>query len=170
VSNVAPRVVVLVLCLALPAALAAQARFDVVGRDRIPDVPGLDIVTVRDNVLGTCTTLFVTDSGAAGQNGSGVLSGGWPMVEDAAIARDARLAELSLAFEAASRPLAAGVPGPNPLEYAWEAQKANTEFMVVAMNQAIARLEARLDRMAQAMQTVASAPGPCPAAPTGPRD
>jgi hypothetical protein len=157
------------VCCSLTAVLYAQPRFAIVGDDFLPSLGGLRILTIRDNAIGHCTLLFVVDAAsAAGSSLSAARSA--PSVEpppqEVATARDNRLAELRAAMEAASNPLAAGIPTPNPSAFDWEAQKANTEYLVAALSSALSRLEARLEAVAQPLQMVSAAPGPCPAAST----
>src|SRR5262252_9410169 len=44
-----------------PTWLSAQNRFEALKQDTIPEVPGLRIITVRDTLLDTCYTLFMSE-------------------------------------------------------------------------------------------------------------
>ncbi len=54
-----------IAALVMAAAAAAQARFDVLGRDVVSGLNGMTVYTIRDNRSAECYTLFVTDGGAA---------------------------------------------------------------------------------------------------------
>src|SRR5262245_17407457 len=62
------RIVVALLGLVAPVALAAaQAPLEVIRQEPVADVPGLRILTIRDNQLGACYSLFVMEPASSGE-------------------------------------------------------------------------------------------------------
>ena len=87
------------------ATLSAQTRFELIAEHEIPDVSTLRIVTIRDNQLSTCYTLFVAQSVAApSPTTEAAIPGPTPIdestrqsvqrIREAAETRDRQLAEL----------------------------------------------------------------------------
>lgn len=143
---------------------SAQARFETTAHDAIPGVPGLQVVTVRDNALNACYVVFVMEPerpiGTVGRVEP-------PDIREAADALDRRLAALSDAFER-ERGAIPGTMAPDPLRYQWEAQKAQHAFDLTALQAQFDRLERRLDLLSDAPRLSATAlPGPCAAPATG---
>jgi hypothetical protein len=67
--------------------------------------------------------------------------------------RDQRLAELLSAFES-ERGAIPGTLAPNPLRYEWQADVAQVEFALVALNNSFARIEQDLLRASRPAITV----------------
>jgi len=86
---------------------AAQARFEVLTRDSIDQVSGLRVVTIRDNQLAACYTVFIMESAGPGEV---VTSAATPeaiaeqdsvlRIREAAERYDRQVAELNAEFEA----------------------------------------------------------------------
>jgi hypothetical protein len=144
--------------LAIGTTLHAQARFEAMTRDAVAAVPGLEVVTIRDNAVNNCYTLFVIHPVRPAQN----LDQVEPMsVEGAAAQRDHRLSELSAEFENALWAALPGTLGPDSLKYQWEGQKAQSEFERVLRETELAKLEAWLRPIADAPRLAVAGPGPC---------
>jgi hypothetical protein len=136
----------------------AQARFEAVAHDVVPTIPGLQILTIRDNMLSACYTLFVIapapPTGSQPQNEPA-------SAQDAAVQRDRQLSALSLEFE---RGLPGGVPatlGSDPLKYAWEGQKVQSEYERVLRENDLVRIEERLVQIVAAPRLAVSGPVAC---------
>jgi hypothetical protein len=150
-----------VLCVGAGSIASGQSRFETLSHDAIPEVSGLQVVTVRDNALGACYVVFVMEPertiGTVGHVEP-------PNLRAAAAALDARLADLSASFEQ-WRSEVPGTMAPNPLRYQWEATKAQHAFDLAAIQVAFDRLERRLDLLSDAPRLSATAlPGPCASA------
>jgi len=101
--------------------LLAQTRFEALTQETIAHAPGLRIVTVRDNVMGACYTLFIMEPAAASAQATEAVV---PPVDersrqsiqrlrDAADKHDRQAAELKTQFEAKTgmTPATARIPG-----------------------------------------------------------
>src|SRR4051812_1085874 len=101
--------------------LLAQSRFEALTQETITHASGLRIVTVRDNALGTCYTLFIMEPAGGAPQPSQATA---PPVEehsqqsiqrlrDAADKHDRQAAELKTQFEAKTgmTPATARIPG-----------------------------------------------------------
>jgi hypothetical protein len=104
----------LAACL-LGTTLSAQNRFDVLAQDAIADVSGLRIVTIRDNQLAACYTLFIMEQTAAPEVilpepvlSDDVARQSVQRIREAGERRDRQLAELKARFDRAARPYQAG--------------------------------------------------------------
>jgi hypothetical protein len=140
------------------ASLRAQARFVAVGREAVAGASGLEVVTIRDQTLAACYTVFVMEATPTQA----------PPVEltsiDAALAqRDRRLADLSGELERSLATATPGTLGPNVLRFEWEGQKAQADYERALREHEMARLEARL--IATARKMAVSGPSPCPGQP-----
>lgn len=141
------------------AAGSAQARFETVGRDTVAAVPGLQILTIKDNVQNGCYTVFLVE---AARPAPSPPADDTRTVADAAAKRDQRLQELITEYERGQATLTAGTVVADPLRYALEGQKAQIEFESALRLNELARLEERLDRIAAAPRLAVSGPSPCP--------
>lgn len=145
------------------ASLHAQARFEALTHDQVAGAPGLEIVTVRDQALKVCYTLFVIDGAPPGQ---GALVE--PVVDDAVAQRDRRLSDLSAEYERSLSTATPGTLGPNVLKFEWEGQKAQSDYERAVRERELARIEARL--IASARKLAVSGPSPCAGSPAPSRD
>jgi hypothetical protein len=139
-------------------ALGAQARFEAMSRDAVAAVPGLQVITIRDNTLNACYTLFVIDAAPPLQPLPPIET---RSVQNAAAERDRRLSELSTELEKTRSTVVAGTLGPDILKYEWEGQKVQSEFERVLLENEVTRLEAPLKRIADAPKLAVSGPAPC---------
>jgi hypothetical protein len=153
----------LILCLGLTSAALAQARFEAVGPEYdVAAVPGLRIVTIRDNALSTCYTVFMMGSGRQAQ---GAVRAPSLSLEEAAALRDRRLAELSAAYQRGQGTFYPGFPTTDPLAYNWEAQKVQNAFALAVLDHEFARLEDQLQQLTNGgPQMLAVDTVPCPVA------
>jgi len=140
-----------VICLAIAAAAeSGQSRFEATDRSDIKEMPGLRIINVRDNVLKTCYAVFLAESANPLDAGVNIQL---TEIGRAAAARDRRLAELVNAFEQ-ERAAIPGTPAPDPLRYDWQADTAQIDFALAALNNTFARLEQDLLRGSRTAITV----------------
>ena len=152
-----------ILCLALGNApfVSGQARFETLTRDAIPAVPGLQVVTVRDNALNACYIVFVMEP----RNTIGTVARVEPPdIRDAMQQLDRRLTELTTSFEQ-WRSEYPGTMAPNTLRYEAEVTRAQHAFDLTVISALFDRLGDRLDGLAAQTRLSATAlPGPCVAA------
>lgn len=149
------------LCVALTggAARGQPGRFEAAGHDVVAALPGLEIVTVRDAAADRCYTLFVlrpTAPPVAARRDGGTT------IEDAASARDRRLAALAAEFE---RGLPGAVPstlGSDPLRYQWEGDKVQSEYERLVREEEFGRLAQQLADIAAQPRLAVAGPAPCP--------
>jgi len=138
-------------CLTIAATIeSGQSRFETTDRSDIREMPGLTIVNVRDNALKTCYAVFIAafDDPRGRDNHIDVTD-----IRAAMALRDRRLAELLSAFEG-ERSVVAGTPAPNPLRYDWQADAAQVEFALAALNNTFARIEQDLLHASRTAMTV----------------
>jgi hypothetical protein len=147
-------------------ALQAQARFEILSRDAVAvspaqavAVPGLQIVTVRDNAIGACYTVFVMDPPRSAESAPRVDTSS---VDAAAARRDRQLADLTGEFDRALASPTPGTLGPSSLRYELEGQKIQSDFDRTLREQDVARIERRLEQMAQLPRMAVSGPAACP--------
>jgi len=146
--------------LAGAAPIRAQVRFEVVSHDAVPIVPALEIVTVRDNTLSVCYTVFTMAAPPLVQSVAPLE----PISVDAAeTERDRRWSELSADLEKALVNATPGTLGPNLFTYEREAMKAQVKFEQVARQTDLARLEARLKQIVDARHLAVAGPMACTA-------
>lgn len=146
----------MIACLTIAATIeSGQSRFETTDRSDIRELPGLTIVSVRDNALKTCYAVFLAapDHSADLADSIGVTD-----MRRAAAVRDQRLGELLSTFEG-ERSVFAGTPAPNPLRYDWQADVAQIEFALAALNNTFARIEQDLIRASRGGMAVV--PQPC---------
>ena len=145
-----------IACLAIAAKIeSGQSRFEATDRTDLTGVPGLRIISVRDTVLKTCYTLFVVEAADAAGGGSRIE---YTDIGRAAAVRDQRLRELLVGFEH-ERGAIPGTVLPNPLKYQWQADSAQIEFALSALNNAFARIEQEFIRASRT--AVTAVPQPC---------
>ena len=145
-----------VACLAMGARIeSGQSRFEATDRTDLTGVPGLRVINIRDNVLKTCYALFVVDP-ATPVDGADRIE--YTDIGTAAALRDQRLGDLLVGFEH-ERSAIPGTVLPNPLRYQWQADSAQIEFALTALNNAFARLEQELVRASRT--AVTAVPQPC---------
>jgi len=140
-----------IACLTIAATIeSGQTRFETTARSDISELPGLTIVNVRDNALKTCYAVFIAafDDPRGRDNHIDVTD-----IRAAMALRDRRLAELLSAFEG-ERSVVAGTPAPNPLRYDWQADAAQVEFALAALNNTFARIEQDLLHASRTAMTV----------------
>src|SRR5262245_42990440 len=104
--------------LAGAASVDAQARFTVLSREGVPNVPELRILTIQDAAQDSCYLLFVVETANPALRGNVQP----PDIQTAAELRDRRLAELNNAYLQTFGSLYPGVPA-NILPFQFEAQK-----------------------------------------------
>jgi hypothetical protein len=132
-----------IVCLAIAATIeSGQSRFEATDRSDINGVPGLRIINVRDNVLKTCYAVFVAEFPDATAR---AISIEVTDIGNATAVRDQRLADLLVGFER-ERGAIPGTLAPNPLRYQWQADSAQVDFALTALNNAFARIEQDLRR------------------------
>jgi hypothetical protein len=145
-----------VACLALGARIeGGQSRFEATDTSDLTGVPGLRVIDVRDNLLKTCYVLFVVQPADPAGAASRVE---YADIGSAAAVRDQRLGDLLLGFEH-ERGAIPGTVVPNPLRYQWQADSAQIDFALIALNNAFARLEQELTRASRT--AVTAVPQPC---------
>jgi hypothetical protein len=140
-----------IACLAIAASVdGGQSRYEAIDRSDVAGVSGLRIINIRDNLLRTCYAVFLADS-----TDSADVTGRIEMTElhRAATARDQRLVDLLGAYEQ-DRSVFAGTMTPNPLKYDWQANTAQVDFALSALNNMFARLEQDLLRAPRTTMTV----------------
>jgi len=140
-----------ITCLAIAATVeSGQSRFEATDRSEIKDLPGLTIVNVRDNALKTCYAVFLAAPDHPPDLANRIEA---TDIRGAVALRDQRLAELLSAFES-ERGAIPGTLAPNPLRYEWQADVAQVEFALVALNNSFARIEQDLLRASRPAITV----------------
>src|SRR4029434_6742143 len=133
----------LIACLAMAAsAEGGQSRYEAIDRSDVTGVSGLRIINIRDNLLRTCYAVFLADTTDAADIAT---RGDLADLHRAVAARDQRLVDLLGAFEQ-DRSVYAGTISPNPLKYQWQANTAQIDFALAALNNMFARLEQDLLR------------------------
>jgi hypothetical protein len=145
-----------IACLALGARIeSGQSRFEALDRSEINGVPGLRIMSVRDNVLKTCYAVFVAELADPGAVADRIE---YTDIGKAMAVRDQRLGDLLAGFER-ERGAIPGTIAPNPLRYQWPADSAQVEFALTALNNAFARIEQELIRASRT--AITAVPQPC---------
>ena len=140
----------LVACLGVAATVeGGQSRYEAIDRSNVTGVPGLRIINIRDNALRTCYAVFLADSIDSDNASRSELT----ELHSAVNARDQRLVDLLSAFEQ-DRSVFAGTMTPNPLKYEWQANTAQVDFALSALNNMFARLEQDLLRAPRTAMTV----------------
>ena len=127
-----------------------QSRYEAIDRSGVAGVSELRIINIRDNVLKTCYAVFLADSTDSANTAT------HPELTElhrAVTARDQRLVDLLSAFEQ-DRSIFAGTIAPNPLKYDWQANTAQVDFALAALNNMFARLEQDLLRAPRTAMTV----------------
>jgi hypothetical protein len=127
-----------------------QSRYEAIDRSDVIGVSGLRIINVRDNLLKTCYAVFLADSTDSADAARGIEL---TELRRAVTARDQRLVDLLGAFEQ-DRSVYAGTIAPNPLKYEWQANTAQVDFALAALNNMFARLEQDLLRAPRTAMTV----------------
>jgi len=127
-----------------------QSRYEAIDHSEVTGVPGLKIINLRDNVRRTCYTLFLADSTDSADVANSVA---FTELGRAVTARDQRLVDLLAAFDQ-DRSVFAGTMTPNPLKYEWQANTAQVDFALAALNNMFARLEQDLLRAPRTAMTV----------------
>jgi hypothetical protein len=141
----------LLACLAITATVeGGQSRYEAIDRSDVTGVSGLRIINIRDNVRRTCYAVFLADSTDSADIANGVEL---TELRRAATNRDQRLVDLLAAFEQ-DRSVFAGTIAPNPLKYEWQANNAQVDFALAALNNMFARLEQGLLRASRTAMTV----------------
>jgi hypothetical protein len=140
----------LIACFAIAASVeAGQSRYEAIDRSDVTGVSGLRIINIRDNLLRTCYAVFLVESTDSADASRIELT----ELRRAVTARDQRLDDLLSAFEQ-DRSVFAGTISPNPLKYEWEANTAQVDFALAALNNMFARLEQDLLRAPRTAMTV----------------
>ena len=139
-----------IACLAIAASVDGQSRYEAIDRSDVAGVPGLRIINIRDNMLKTCYAVFLADSTDSTDVASRIEM---TELHRAATARDQRLVDLLGAFEQ-DKSVFAGTMTPNPLKYDWQANTAQVDFALSALNNMFARLEQDLRRAPRTAMTV----------------
>ena len=141
----------LVACLAIAASgEGGQSRYEAIDRSDVTGVSGLRIINIRDNLRRTCYAVFLADSTDSADVASRIEL---TELRRAVTARDQRLVDLLAAFEQ-DRSVFAGTMTPNPLKYEWQANTAQVDFALAALNNMFARLEQDLLRAPRTALTV----------------
>jgi hypothetical protein len=144
-----------VAVIACATSIGAQVRFEALTREPVAGAPGLEVVTIRDQALMVCYTVFVIDGAPPGQ-----IAPSEPATFDDAVAqRDRRLSDLSSEFERSLSTAVPGTLGPNVLKFEWEGQKAQSDYERALRERELARLEARL--IVGARKLAVTGPSPC---------
>jgi hypothetical protein len=132
-----------IACLAIAATIeSGQSRFEATDRSDIKGVPGLRIINVRDNVLKTCYAVFLAELADPVDVADRIE---FTDIGNAVAVRNQRLADLVVGFER-ERGAIPGTLAPDPLRYQWQADSAQVDFALTALNNAFARLEQDLRR------------------------
>jgi hypothetical protein len=129
---------------------AGQSRYEAIDRSEVAGLSGLRIINIRDNLLKTCYAVFLADSTDSADLASRVET---TELHSAVTVRDQRLVDLLSAFEQ-DRSVFAGTMTPNPLRYEWQANTAQVDFALAALNNMFARLEQDLLRVPRTAMTV----------------
>src|SRR5262245_24461380 len=116
--------------------IGAQGRFDAVTREPIGGLQGSEVLTIRDNVMKVCYTLFVLSPTAPAQPAAPFES---ITLESAITQRDRRLTDLSSELERSMATAVPGTLGPNVLKYEWEGQKVHSAFDQIVREKEIDR-------------------------------
>ena len=132
------------------AAEGGQSRYEAIDHSEVTGVPGLRIINIRDNLLRTCYAVFLADSTESPDIGT---RGELTDLHSAVAARDQRLVDLLGAYEQ-DRSVYAGTITPNPLKYQWQANIAQIDFALTALNNMFARFEQDLLRAPRTAMTV----------------
>ena len=153
-----------IACLAIAASVeGGQSRYEAIDRSDVTGVSGLRIINVRDNLLRACYAVFLADSTDAADITSRIEM---TELHRAATTREQRLVDLLSAFEQ-DRSVFAGTMTPNALKYDWQANAAQVDFALSALNNMFARLEQDLLRAPRTAMTVV--PEACVPAERAPR-
>ena len=140
-----------IACLAIAAsAEAGQSRYEAIDRSAVAGVSGLRIINIRDNLLKTCYAVFLSDSTDSADVGSRIEV---TELRSAVTAREQRLVDLITAYDQ-DRSVFAGTMTPNALKYDWQANAAQVDFALAALNNMFARLEQNLIRAPRTAMTV----------------
>jgi hypothetical protein len=140
-----------IACLAIAASLeGGQSRYEAIDRNDVTGVSGMRIINIRDNLLGTCFAVFLADSTDSADIASRIEM---TELRRALTARDQRLVDLLTAYEQ-DRSVFAGTMTPNPLKYEWQANAAQIDFALSALDNMFARLEQDLLRAPRTAMTV----------------
>jgi len=132
-----------IACLAVATSVqAGQSRYEALDRSDVAGVSGLRIINIRDNLLRTCYAVFLADSTDSADVASRIEV---TELRSAVTAREQRLVDLLTAFDQ-DRSVFAGTMTPNPLKYDWQANAAQVDFALAALNNMFARLEQDLIR------------------------
>ena len=134
----------------VPTVEGGQSRYEAIDRSDVTGVSGLRIINIRDNLLKTCYAVFLAD---ATDSADIAARGELTDLHRAVAARDQRLVDLLGAFEQ-DRSVYAGTIAPNPLKYQWQANTAQVDFALAALNNMFARLEQDLLRAPRTAMTV----------------
>jgi len=127
-----------------------QSRYEAIDRSEVSGVSGLRIINIRDNLLRTCYAVFLADSTSSADASSRIEL---TELNRAVAARDQRLVDLLGAFEQ-DRSVFAGTMTPNTFKYEWQANTAQVDFALSALNNMFARLEQDLLRAPRTSMTV----------------
>ena len=150
-----------VICSAIGGARSsvfAQQRFVPIGHDPVAVVPGLQIVTLRDNAAqNACYEVWVVEPPVAAAQPASPAA-----VDAAAQLRDQRMQALSAEFDRAQYTPAPGIPS-NVLALELEAQKAQSDFNRVVLDYHFSRMEEFMAQLARGSRIAVSGPSPCPA-------
>jgi len=139
-----------IACLAIAASVDGQSRYEAIDRSDVAGVPGLRIINIRDNMLKTCYAVFLaTSTDSADLANRAELT----ELQRAASARDQRLGDLLGTYDQ-DRSVFAGTMTPNTLKYEWQADTAQIDFALAALNNMFARLEQDLRRAPRTAMTV----------------
>ena len=111
---------------------------------------GLRIINIRDNLLRTCYAVFLSDSTDSADVAS---RNEVTELRSAVTAREQRLVDLLTAYDQ-DRSVFAGTMTPNALKYDWQANAAQVDFALAALNNMFARLEQNLIRAPRTAMTV----------------
>lgn len=138
-------------------ALLAQ-RFDSVKRETVTAIPGLDVVTIRDTVLNACYTLFILEPVVQPARSAPADA---RSVQDLAQERDRQLAALIAEYERSQYATVPGFPVPNPLRYAWEGDRVQSEYERKLREKDASRLEEQLAHLASSPRLAVTGPASC---------
>jgi hypothetical protein len=139
--------------------LAAQARFDAVFREPIAGLQGSEVLTIRDNAMHVCYTLFLINT--APQVVPPLAPFDALTIDSAVAQRDRRLSDLSTELERSTATTMPGTLGPNVLKYEWEGQKVQSAFDHVVREKEIDRLDARLKQLVETPRLAILGPAAC---------
>jgi len=140
-----------IACLAVAANVeGGQSRYEAIDRSDVAGISGLRVINLRDNLLKTCYAVFLADAADSADGPSRIEV---TELHRAATARDQRLVDLLTAFDQ-DKSVFAGTMTPNPLKYEWQANAAQVDFALSALNNMFARLEQDLLRAPRTAMTV----------------